>query len=88
MDVSLNAMNVSFNSMASDIVAGVTRGKTVMLKHFLLALGIHSYTGQRKPVGILNCLGHCIATLPMNCLSVFDHFLGLTLKRLRSLLHT
>ena len=61
MDVPLNVMNVSFNSMASDIEAGVTRGKTVMLKHFLLVLGIHSYTCQRKPVGILNRLGHCIS---------------------------
>lgn len=32
-----------------------------MLKHFLLALGMHSYTSQHKPVEIMNHLGHCIS---------------------------
>ena len=55
------SIQLAVNSVTSDIVAGVTRGKTLILKYFLLALGILSYTGQRKPVEILNCLGHCIS---------------------------
>ena len=39
---------------------GVTRGKTITAKHFLLGLGLHNLTGQEKPVQIVNRLGHCI----------------------------
>ena len=48
------------NSYASDMIHGVTRGKVIAAKHFLLALGLHSITGQKKPIQICNRLGHCI----------------------------
>ena len=48
------------NSFAADITAAVTRGKTITAKQFLLALGLHNITGQRKAVEIVNRLGHCL----------------------------
>ena len=47
-------------SFSSDLIHGVTRGKTITAKHFLLGLGLHNLTGQKKPVQIVNRLGHCI----------------------------
>ena len=47
-------------SYSSDLIFGVTRGKCITSKHFLLGLGLHNLTGQKKPVQILNHLGHCI----------------------------
>ena len=49
------------NSYASDMIHGVTRGEVITAKHFLLALGLHSITGQKKPIQICNRLGHCIS---------------------------
>ena len=48
------------NSYASDLVSSVTKGKVITTKQFLLALGLHNITGQRKVVEILSCLGHCL----------------------------
>ena len=48
------------NSFAADITAVITRGKTITAKQFLLALGLHNITGQRKAVAIVNRLGHCL----------------------------
>ena len=47
-------------SYSADMINGVTRGKFVTSKHFLLGLGLHNITGQKKPVKIVNHLGHCI----------------------------
>lgn len=47
-------------SYSSDLIHGVTRGKVITAKHFLLGLGLHNITGQKKPIQILNRLGHCI----------------------------
>ena len=44
------------------MVYGVTKGKTIPAKHFLLALGLHNVTGKKMVVEINNKLGHC-----MNC---------------------
>ena len=33
----------------------------ITAKHFLLALGLHNITGQRKIIEILNKLGHCLS---------------------------
>ena len=49
------------NPCASDMIHGVTRGKVITAKHFLLALGLHIITGQKKPIQICNILGHCIS---------------------------
>ena len=37
---------------ASDLIYGVTRGNVITAKHFLLGLGLHNMTGQKKPVEI------------------------------------
>ena len=49
------------DSYIADLIYGVTRGKVVTAKHFLLALGLHSLTGARNVVDINNSLGHCIS---------------------------
>ena len=49
------------NSIASDLISGVTHSKTITTKQFLLALGLHNITGSRKVVDIVNRLGHCIS---------------------------
>ena len=75
-------------SYASDVIAAVTRGKMITAKQYLLALGLHNITGQRKVVDILSKLGHCL-TYNLTCeiettlaakaqeLSVNDTFLPL-----------
>ena len=40
--------------------------KMITAKQYLLALGIHNITGQRKTVDILNRLGHCL-TYNLTC---------------------
>ena len=47
-------------------MAAVTRGEMITAKQYLLALGIHDITGQRKAVDILNRLGHCL-TYSLTC---------------------
>ena len=47
-------------SYASDLIYGVTRGNVITSKHFLLGLGLHNMTGQKKPVEINHRLGHII----------------------------
>ena len=47
-------------SYSSDLVYGVTRGKVITAKHFLLGLGLYNITGQKKPVEINHRLGHSI----------------------------
>ena len=39
---------------------GVTQGKLITLKHFLLGLGLHNLTGQKIPITILSHFGHCV----------------------------
>ena len=46
---------------AADIIHSVTRGNAITAKHFLLALGLHSLTRQKKVIEIVNKLGHCIS---------------------------
>eukprot|EP00794_Sanderia_malayensis_P014842 gene14842-biopygen11931 len=47
-------------SYSADLVHGVTKGKFITAKHFLLGLGLHNTTGQKKPIQIANHFGHCI----------------------------
>ena len=49
------------NSYAADMIYGVSKGKVVTAKHFLLALGLHNLTGTRKVIDINHRLGHCIS---------------------------
>ena len=46
------------DSYASDFIHGVSNGEVLTPKHFLLGLGLHGMTGQKKPVQIVNRLGH------------------------------
>lgn len=48
-------------SYAADFVHGVSNGKVITLKHYLLGLGLHSITGQKKPIQFLNRFGHSIS---------------------------
>ncbi len=47
-------------SYAADLIQGVTRGKVLTAKHFLIGLGLHNITGPKKPIQILSRLGHCM----------------------------
>ena len=41
-------------SYSNDLIFGVTRGKLITLKHFLLGLGLHNLTGQKVLVQFLS----------------------------------
>ena len=56
----MNPRSWLIQSYSSDLVYGVTRGKVITAKHFLLGLGLHDVTGQKKPVEINHRLGHGI----------------------------
>ena len=49
------------DSFAQDIVYAVTKRTVLQLKHFLLALGLHTLTGSRKVVDLVNKFGHCMS---------------------------
>ena len=49
------------HSYGSDLKHGLTRGKVVTLKYFLIGLGLHNIlTGLKTPIIILSHLGHSI----------------------------
>ena len=54
------ALPLLIESYTSDFIHGVTCGKFITTKHFVLGLGLHNITGQRLPIQILHRLGHCI----------------------------
>ena len=56
---SREALTRLIESYTPDLIHGVTRGKVITTKHFLLGLGLHNITGQRLPIHILHRLGHC-----------------------------
>ena len=47
-------------SLAANIVFSVTRGKLLILTHFVLAMDLHSITWSRKVTDIVNKLQQCI----------------------------
>ena len=55
--------NVSrvIESLAQDIAFAVMKGKVLQRKQFILALGLHSFTGGRKVIDITHKLGHCMS---------------------------
>ena len=55
-----HTVNGLIQSYSSDLIHGVTRGKVITGKHFLLGLGLHNMTGQKVLVQVMNHLGHCI----------------------------
>ena len=48
------------SSLAYDFIHFISRGVVLTPKHFLLGLGLHSLTGQKKVVQLVSKLGHCI----------------------------
>ena len=48
------------SSYGYHLIHGVTRGKVVTLKHFVLGVGLHNITGLKLPIRVLSHLGHCI----------------------------
>ena len=55
-----DSMKRLVTSYSSDLITGVTQGKVVTLKHFLIGVGLHNITGLKTPIKILSHLGHCI----------------------------
>ncbi|MEM7299099.1 MAG: hypothetical protein AAF391_12640, partial [Bacteroidota bacterium] len=53
-------VNRLIESFGADIINGVMRGKVMTKKHYLLSLGLHSMTGTRNVISILNNMGHCL----------------------------
>ena len=49
------------DSYSADFIHGVSRGQVVTAKHFLVGLGLHNITGQKKAVEVLNHLGHSVS---------------------------
>ena len=47
-------------SYSSDLVHGVTQGKVITLKHFLIGTDLHNLTGLKAPIKILLNFGHSI----------------------------
>ena len=48
-------------SYFADFIHGVSKGACITKKHFLLALGLHNLTGQKKVTQITHRLGHSIS---------------------------
>ena len=48
------------DSYTADMIHGVSKGKVITLKHFLLGIGLHNLTGLKMPIKILSHLGHSI----------------------------
>ncbi|KAG1711251.1 hypothetical protein GQR58_002553 [Nymphon striatum] len=49
------------DSVTSDFVHNISRGKVITPKHYLFALGLHNLTGQKQAVVLANKFGHCMA---------------------------
>ena len=48
------------DSYSFDLINGVTRGRIITLKHFLIGVGLHNLTGLKMPIRILSHLGHSV----------------------------
>ena len=58
---SLTSSNIiKSKSMVSDAIHNITEGRVLTAKHVSLGQGIHSITGQKVLVQVVNKLGHCI----------------------------
>ena len=47
-------------SYTRDLIHGVTRGKVITLKHFLVGMRLHNITGQKLSIQMLSRLGHTV----------------------------
>ena len=48
------------NSYGLDLIHGVTRGKVITFKYFLIGIGLHNITGLKTPAKILSNLNHSV----------------------------
>ena len=48
-------------SFSYDLIHGVSKGNVITAKHFLLGLGLHRLSGQKKVVQLTNRLGNCMS---------------------------
>ena len=55
-----NNMTRFLESYKADLSFGVTRGKRLPAKHFLLATGLRNITGSRTAIDVLSHLGHYV----------------------------
>ena len=55
-----NNMTRFLESYKADLSFGVTRGKRLPAKHFLLATGLRNITGSRTAINVLSHLGHYV----------------------------
>ena len=47
-------------SYKAHLIFGITRGKCLTAKPFLLPTGLHNITGSRTVIDVLSHLGHCV----------------------------
>eukprot|EP00112_Aurelia_sp_Birch-Aquarium-sp1_P021922 Seg6008.1 transcript_id=Seg6008.1/GoldUCD/mRNA.D3Y31 product="hypothetical protein" protein_id=Seg6008.1/GoldUCD/D3Y31 len=48
------------DSFSQDLIHAVSKGNFLTMKHVLLGTGLHSLTGQKKPIELLGRFGHSI----------------------------
>ena len=61
------------DSFAQDLVYTISKGTFLTLKHTSIGLGLHSLTGQKLPLVLLNRLGHSIS---YTCVNELETALG------------
>ena len=49
------------DSLSQDLVHGITKGRVIMEKHFLIWFGVHNLTGKKNVVELLNKFGHSLS---------------------------
>ena len=47
-------------SYSADLIHGVSKGQVLTAKHYLLALALHSLTGQKNIIQLTSRLGNCM----------------------------
>ena len=60
-DVQTVKVNRLVDSYSTDFIHGVSKGACITKKHFLVALGLHNLTGQKKVAQITHRLVHSIS---------------------------
>ena len=60
-DVQTVEVNRLVHSYSADFIHRVSKGACITKKHFLVALGLHNLTGQKKVTQIIHRLGHSIS---------------------------
>ena len=58
--------NRLINSFSSDLMYALSNGKYLTQKSVALGIGLHTRTGMKSPIQLLNRLGHCISYDQLN----------------------